>query len=108
MRQINPDRIEPLKSEVVCKKYLKPERVGSIYLPSTALEDKTGTLWEVVKSNEKADEIVGAALQFGDVLRIRWGTGATDLGVDDPADRRRLYLIPAEIIQHRTVNTWTG
>ena len=107
MRQINPERIQPLKAEIIIKKYKAPAKVGSLWLPDQAIEDKTGTLWEVVKSTEKADLEVGVALGVGDILRVRWGQ-VTDLGCEDPTDERALYLVPAKEIQHRMVNTWTG
>ena len=105
--KVEPHKIKPLKDEVICKKYTKPQKVGSIWLPDQAIEDKTGTVWEVVRSNEKADLEVGAPLKEGDIIRVRWGH-ATDLGCEDPADGRELYLIPATDIQGVRVNTWSG
>ena len=105
--RVDPDRIQPMKSEVIVKKYTKPKKVGSIWLPDQVIEDKTGTVWEVVRSNEKADLEVGATMNVGDILRVRWGH-ATDLGCEDPADERALYLIPAADIQAVRMNTWSG
>ena len=80
--------------------------VGSLWLPDRFLEDRTGTLFEVVKSNEKADLVAGEEIGVGDIIRVRWGHG-TDLGVEDEKDGRMLYLILAEDVQHRTKNTWS-
>jgi len=102
---ISPDQLTIPKGEVIVKKYVRPEKVGSLYLPETSLEDTTGTLWEVVKSNEKADKAYGAPLYPGDILKVRWGH-VTSLGTEDPADGRPMYIIDPEHIPVRIVNTW--
>jgi len=110
MYQISPDRLEipAKKSEVIVKKYMKPEKVGNIYLPPQSLEDHTGTLWEVVRSNLEADLVTGEEMTPGDIVRIQWGAGATALDCEDPADGKAMYLIRAEDIYHRTKNTWSN
>lgn len=104
--QISPARIEPRGSLILVKTYVKPEKVRSIFLPKTALEDTTGTLYEVVRSTEKADEVCGRRLRVGDILTIRWGRGVIDSGLEDPADRRRMYFLEAEHVKQQMANTW--
>ena len=103
--QVDPQRVETLKAEIICKKYMAPEKVGSLYLPEQVREDKTGSLWEVVKSNPKADLEMGEKVGVGDIIRVRWGH-STSLGVQDKADERELYLIKAGDVAHRIKNTW--
>ena len=103
--KIDPDRIETLKAEVIVKKYFKPEKVGSLFIPEQSRPDKTGTVWEVVKSNDKADLEAGEKISKEDIVKVRWGH-VTSLGVEDPEDSKGLYLIKVSDIFHRIKNTW--
>ena len=103
--RVDPARIETLKAEIIVKKYIRPEWVGSLILPEQSREDKTGQIWEVVKSNDKADEVLGQILSVGDILKVRWGR-TTELGVEDPEDGRKMFLIKAEDVYHCIKNTW--
>ena len=67
---INPNDWQLLGPSVLVRRYEKPERIGSILTPveSRYRFDASWTLWEVVKSCEMADEILGLKLLADDIL----------------------------------------
>lgn len=54
--------------------YRRPEEYGSLVLPKTYEDDTSNTLWEIVQTNEVAEDAVGMRLPVGAVLTTlrRW------------------------------------
>ena len=64
-----------MRDEIMVTPYQMPEKVGSLYTPAadnkTALfgKDRTQTLWEVIVSNEEADEAFGMHIPVGAIVQ---------------------------------------
>ena len=97
---IHPDRFEllPKKNQIIVKHYEKPNFTGLVYLPDEFLEDKTGTIWEVVRASPEAEKMLGCEIREDDIIRTREAFPATDTGFDDERDRRNLFLMGAEVV----------
>lgn len=63
-----------LRDEVLVRRYTKPAKVDSLWIPEQARHDRTQTLWEVIESSPGADEAVGTALTPGMIIQTlrRW------------------------------------
>lgn len=107
MRQITTDKLGflpwskeknwPSRRLIICKVYEKPEEYGSLILPKPFLEDKSGTLWEVVKVSEGAKRALGTdEIREGDIIKIRGHEFPTGLGLVDERDLKHLVAIDAE------------
>lgn len=105
-RPLEPARVEPVKGLLLVKRYVKPEKVFSLFLPSQSREDKTGTLWEFVKAAEDVFEELGMEIPLGSIIKARVGH-AVDSGLYDPDDRRDMFFMKAEDVGQIIPNTWS-
>ena len=92
----SPEKNWPPRRLILAKAYEKPESYGSIIIPESFLEDRTGTLWEVVRVSEGAMRTLGTdKIQAGDIIKIRGHEFPAGIG-RDREDLRTLVVIDAE------------
>lgn len=94
--------IRPLGTRMLVRKYVRPERIGSLYVPPSFDVDNSRSLWEVVKSTEKANKYLGVGLQEGDLLVTLPNRGVY-VEVDDAAEH---YFLFAEEVVKYIPKTW--
>lgn len=84
--------IRPLGERILVRRYEKPEKIGSIYLPDEARKDATQSLWEIVRASPEAESALGCALPADDILVTRPWRG---LFIDDT----HAFLDAREVLQ---------
>lgn len=62
------ENLTPFGSRMIVKKYMKPEKVGSIYVNPAWRQDNSRALWELVKMSEGAKKYLGLDLPEGSIL----------------------------------------
>lgn len=100
--RFDPDTVRPLGARILVRKYTRPEKVGSLFIPETAQHDDTNSLWEVVKWTPKALDIVNAltarVLEEDDIIQTRPWRGEQLPPNVDPSGKH--FLIDA----HEVIN----
>lgn len=110
MRTLDPERIEPLRNLLLVRKYRKPEKYGRIILPELTRKDRTGSFWEVVRSNPTAEEEIGVRIPEGSILKVRLSgpgdPGGRFSGYHDP-DGRMIFFLDPEKVYSVIPKDWT-
>ena len=103
---LDPSKIHPRKDLALVKRYEKPERVGHIFLPESAREDRSGMLWEFVKAGEDVFDEVGIEIPFGSIIKTRPGK-VVESGLTDPDDNKEMFFILVEDLWQILPNVWS-
>lgn len=99
--QVPVEDVEPIGERLIVRKYVKPEKVGSIWLNPAWRTDHSRALWEVVKVSERAQAFFESDAAFGERLEEDWivitqpnhGVHAPPVALSDGADA---FLIHAQ------------
>ena len=98
MPELFPNNINPRKDLILCKRYEKPEKFGSIHIPDAFRKDNSFTLWEVIKVGtwgsknfESVQETLAIELEEDMIIR----TGIME-AIQVSCTDRELFLIPAK------------
>ena len=101
-RPIDALTITPRKDLVLVKRYEKPERYGSLFIPHSFAEDATWSLWEVVRVGSEVANLAGIEVAVDDVLSTRALTSGVPIPYYDIRDNRDLFFLGVGEIQKIT------
>ena len=94
--------IEPIGSRLLVRKYIKPEKIGSLYLNPAWLTDNSRALWEVVKISKKAEDYFGMKVKKDSIVIT-----LPNRGVHYPLwDKEEHYFLFAEEVVKWIPKTW--
>ena len=65
---------------MLVRRYERPEKVGSIFLPKAYRTDLSGILWEFIRGGSDYTDEIGIELTEGDILQAASTMAATDIG----------------------------
>jgi hypothetical protein len=102
---ISTDKIQPRPDLLLVKRYAKPEKVGSLYLPDEWRDDRSGMLWEFVKAGREVFRTLGIKIPLGSIIKTRPGK-VVDSGLLDEIDNKQLFFLKAEDCSQILPNTW--
>lgn len=102
---IDVDTIRPLGERILVKAYERPKEYGLLVLPDTHLQDKSWSLWEVVKASGRANDSLGVELGEGDILKTKVVT-PVDTHYHDVRDNRRLFFVLPDVIERVIPCEW--
>lgn len=89
--------------KLLAKRYVRPEKIGLIFVPDTVRQDGTRSLWEVVESTDAADKELRCALLPDWILvtprnsGVYWGLNVAN---------EEIFLLAASSI--RRIIPWTN
>jgi hypothetical protein len=97
-QMLEPSAIRPLRDLVLVRRYERPERIGSIWVPDEARFDPTLSLWEVERAGPRASALLGHELERDDIVATRPRVGATFIEQLVPGFDPRYALLSAQHI----------
>ena len=100
---IKPEQWDLLGPSILVKRYEKPTQIDSILLPPDYRFDSSWTLWEVVKTCEKADDFIGYALKVDDILTTLRRI-PTNVGIDKGGAELFVMGLDSDLI--RSILRW--
>jgi hypothetical protein len=96
--KLDASRIQPTKDRILAFQYVRPAMHGRLHLPESYEKDGTWNWWEAVACGPDVERKLGMRLQPGDLFRTPWRP-AIDLGIEDEATGRRLFMVSCTVQQ---------
>lgn len=99
MPKVKPEEIRLAGSRLLCRKYVKPEKIGMIWLNPLWRTDNSRALWELVAWSPAAEEALGMKLKKDYILITPPRRGYYCSDIELPDGDAAFFLEASEVIQ---------